>query len=204
MEYALAGWSGVNRKELPVEPAEYQQIYEAKSKLVDALRIEEKYNMVLENYRDFEQYLLEATLRYMLFSEAAWPRLVAIIYEAARRVQNLLSTSRLYLDQVRHDLSAMYGSGSANALAFVSATNKEYDDRLGYRAMEALRNYMQHRSLSLGRVLLGGERRQLPHGEFGITTIQLRHQRRSSAGRTPPSSRLSTPGYVFRRLRSRT
>ena len=130
--------------------------------------------MLLENYRDLEQYLLDATLRYMLFEEPAWPRLVAIIYEAARRVQNLLSTARLYLDQVKHDLSSMYGSENANASAFVQATNKEYNERLGYRTMEALRNYMQHRSLPLGEVSLGGERRKLPSGEMGVTTIRLK------------------------------
>lgn len=35
-------------------------------------------------------------------------------------------------------------------------TSPEYDARLGYRVMEALRNYVQHRGLPLHSITVGG------------------------------------------------
>ena len=55
MEYLLAGWTRSDRRTLSIGPAEYELIHTAKARLVDALRIEEKFNLLLENYRDVEQ-----------------------------------------------------------------------------------------------------------------------------------------------------
>jgi hypothetical protein len=52
--------------------------------------------------------------------------------------------ARLYIDQVAHDLNAICGSGSANPAAFLEWADEEYDRRLGYRTMDALRNFISN------------------------------------------------------------
>ena len=56
----------------------------------------------------------------------------------------LLLFWRLCLDQVRADLSARFGKTSTQWATFVEATNRCYDESLGYRLAEGLRNFVQH------------------------------------------------------------
>ena len=60
-----------------------------------------------------------------------------------RRLMNLLSSARTYAEQVavRHIPQVL---PEADAAAVKAAFSKEYDERLGYRAMDALRNHAQH------------------------------------------------------------
>jgi hypothetical protein len=170
MMYGLEGWAGTGHYLLPLEQDEYNRIRVAKRRLSDALQIEEKYGMLLENYREFKQSLLDSTLEYMLFdSPAAWQSMISMIYQNARRVTNLLSTARLYVDQSVHDLKSIYGDGSDTVAAFKSWKNEQYDGLLGYRAMEALRNYMQHRGLPVRSISVGGQWR----GEANVFTVRI-------------------------------
>jgi uncharacterized damage-inducible protein DinB len=172
MQYELAGWDGTKRVSLPIDKADFERTQDAKERLIDVLRIEEKYNMLLENYEEFEKALLGATLNHVLFSEPVWASLVSMGYQTARRLQNVLSMARLYIDQVCHDLRVMYGSDAANLATFEEWTHQEYESRLGYRTMEALRNFMQHRSLPVQGMSIGGERRELASGSFNVYTIR--------------------------------
>jgi hypothetical protein len=61
-------------------------------------------------------------------------------------VLNLLTTSRLYVDQIPHNINGIY----ADKQKMASVERKmahEYDSNLSYRVIEALRNYAQHRGL---------------------------------------------------------
>ncbi len=70
----------------------------------------------------------------------------------ARRLVNILTTSRLYCDQIKADLSGLYG-GLENAPADPrTLLSAEYDARLGFRVMECLRNHFQHQSLPIAGI----------------------------------------------------
>jgi hypothetical protein len=149
-DYLLAAHTDPGKYEqLPLEEAEFMRIKGAREHILTMVLIEEKFGMVLENYFEFEQTLLDLALRFMVFADLAFTSVMKSLFLTSRRVQNLLSSARLYVDQVRHDLSQLYGGDSERQKSFETATRREYDARLGYRAMEALRNYMQHRSLPL-------------------------------------------------------
>jgi hypothetical protein len=138
-----------NYEQFLIEESEFERIRKARDHILTAVLIEEKFGMVLENYFEFEQALLDVALRFMVFADMEFASIMRTLFLTSRRVQNLLSSARLYVDQVKHDLSHRYGSDSEQGRSFEAATQREYDTRLGYRAMEALRNYMQHRSLPL-------------------------------------------------------
>jgi len=65
--------------------------------------------------------------------------------QITRRIINLLSTGRLYLDQSIHNLNNISSIKLKNIEEIKKEKNKQYDQYLDYRVMEALRNYVQHR-----------------------------------------------------------
>ncbi|CAN5917521.1 hypothetical protein BH11GEM1_BH11GEM1_20920 [soil metagenome] len=114
-----------------------------------ALDIEEKLNIVLENFEEFEGALLSLALDRALFQQGEWSSQIADLHSLNRRLVNLLATARLYIDQVPHSLSLLFETNREIPDAFDRMKSREYDGFVGYRAMEAVRNYMQHRSLPI-------------------------------------------------------
>ena len=132
---------------VPISEAEFDAIRAAKQRLVFGVGIEEKIDLVLENYAELERSLLDMALEHSIFPGNISALLDGGTHLVNRRIANFLTTARLYLDQLGHDLSKIYGKESDEYKNFKKSTNVEYDSVLGYRVMEALRNHVQHRSL---------------------------------------------------------
>ena len=107
------------------------------------LSIEEKFDLVMENYAELEVELLRCTAQMFFFQEVSWDRASDLRNLVNRRLVNLLSAVRMYFDQVSHDLSVL----QENDAPFESIRRQEHHAHLGYRVMEELRNHAQHRSL---------------------------------------------------------
>lgn len=152
MKYKIARAAMSLPGSIDLTPEEYATIRQAKRRLVLVLGIEEKFDLVLENYAEYERSLLELTLHQMLYRDLDWSSFRTDIQLVNRRLANLLSAARLYLDQSGHDLVAMYGSDSEVANGVRVERNCQYDTKLGYRVMEAVRNCAQHRSLPVHRM----------------------------------------------------
>lgn len=118
-----------------------------KDNLLEVLYIEEKYNLILENYAEFELELFNNNLKEMLYNNLDWSSSVKKIFSTNRRIINVLTVCRLYLDQVAHNISTIYGSNSEQEKVFKKLTHQEYDSNLAYEVMDCLRNYLQHRGL---------------------------------------------------------
>lgn len=126
---------------------EYEAAKGARRGVLASLEIEEKLNLVLENYAEFELELQHLTTRFYLFHDNTWSSCIGDLQLVNRRFANLLSSSRLYIDQIKHDTSKLYGKASSQLQALEQSFSNQYDGNLGYRAMEALRNFAQHCSL---------------------------------------------------------
>jgi hypothetical protein len=110
--------------------------------LVTAYNVEATFDLLLENYAEFEQDFLRLSLRLSLFGEQGEPLVPQ--REMNRRVTNLLSSVRLYLDQVTRELNSIGGDKSPQAETLMQCRHNQYDSSLAYRAMECLRNHAQH------------------------------------------------------------
>jgi len=139
-----------------VDDTTYRSALHAKKCLREALEIEEKFDLLLSNYGEFEGELLQIGLRAAMYFENEWSASIGSLQTMNRRIVNLLTTCRLYLDQAEHNLSSMYGRDSNVARTMKTARSAEYDARLGYRVMESLRNYVQHRGLPIHSMSLDG------------------------------------------------
>lgn len=141
-----------------ITEAEFGAAKTAKAKLVTLVGIEEKFDLLMENYADYEQEILNLALSYMLFRDMSYPWFRSNDKVLTRRLANLLSAARLYVDQVKHDLATAYGAESCMVQKIRGKFSAEHDGRLGYRVMEATRNYMQHRSLPIRGTTYGQSR----------------------------------------------
>ena len=109
--------------------------------------VEQKFDLVFENYADYERELLDLSLHQALRRDLDWPGSQNDIAAVSRRLANLLSAARLYLDQINHDLRATFGPTSDVPRIVKAKTAEQYDARFGYRLMYSLRNAVQHRSM---------------------------------------------------------
>ena len=146
LRYQIISPDPRHRHVLELTEEDFYQIRSVREYLSEALVLEELFDIVLENYVEFEQELLTLTLKDSLFFSGNWSERIGNLHRMNRRLMNLLSTCRLYLDKTQSTLKSMFDESAKQAFKD-NTISPEYDSRLGYRVMEALRNYVQHYSL---------------------------------------------------------
>lgn len=126
----------------------YAEFKAAKKTCLFALELEEKFALLIDNLAEFECELLQQAESYLLWgfrgehAESMQSRLCL-----DRRLANLLTACRLYLDQTDHGISEIFGKQSDQLAEVKKFKNDLYDNHWGYRLMEALRNHVQHSGL---------------------------------------------------------
>jgi hypothetical protein len=135
----------------PISTDEYENLKKAKFMLQQYLYIEEKLNFFIDNYLELEKEIINISISNLLtpLGTMDWTQNVTEIHKINLRIINLLTTSRMYLDHVSHDLEKVCEDKRDVVFVFEKLKNSEYDNVLGYRVMEALRNYVQHRGLPI-------------------------------------------------------
>lgn len=144
------------RRVLALSKADYIRAKHARLVLTEGLFAEERFSILLENYAEFERDLLKLALQDVLFKPGGWSDRIDELHLLNRRLANLLTICRLYTDQTPQTLNNIFGDDSEEAELFRTSANTEYDAHLGYRVMEALRNYVQHKGLPIHAVTYGG------------------------------------------------
>ena len=128
----------------PITEEEYLKIKDARSALYECLFMEEKFDFLVENYLEFETTLLESTVHDMILQDQnyRWFNLERGLFN--RRLANLLSAGRTYIDHMKQHIDRIFHNRSINPFDINVELSKQYDLRFGYRCMETLRNYVQH------------------------------------------------------------
>jgi len=145
MIHNLRIWALGHDTGIELSESEYDSVVTAMHRVYLARDIEEKLDILLENFMEYERDLLSLALQYSLFPMLDDHRVAIERQLVNRRITNLLSSARMYADQMRHSISQLASGGSVpDAAALFSA---EYDNHLEYRIAEALRNFSQHRAL---------------------------------------------------------
>lgn len=142
--FVLKSWSG---ETLPSDRNEWEALVTANKTLAVALEVEMKFDLLMTNFFEFEKHLVDLALRQLVFGTYPKFESLANHQTSNRLLFNLLSTGRLYIEQIDKDLVLLYGSDSAEETSLNESLSKQYDKRFGYRFMELLRNYAQHRSI---------------------------------------------------------
>ncbi len=145
MDYTLEPLTIGCKAIVPLSKDEYESIRSAKSSLAMALALEEKFDLLVENYMELEQSLVGTGIRRMIV--AGWDYRQIQIERGLfnRRLVNLLTAARTYVDHSPQHINDLRAAGCCDEQYSIDeAFAAQYDSRLGYRVMSAVRNYVQH------------------------------------------------------------
>jgi hypothetical protein len=101
MRYALVTLAGMSDRVVQISKSQHDATVEAKAALLECLFVEEKFDLVIENYLELEMTLLECALRYLAAPLLDNQRADTDRALFNRRLVNLLSGAGTYADQVR-------------------------------------------------------------------------------------------------------
>ncbi len=152
---------------IPIDLEEFTQLKLSKSVLYSAKAIEETYDLLVQNYLEFEQEILSILSRQMIVVEDGYDDSYEIQSRLNRRVVNLLTSTKLYYDHIEKHVRTCMGEDDSEGRRAKSFFSLEYDTHAEYRFMEALRNYVQHYGLAVHSMSLNsnwegeGDHRQL-------------------------------------------
>jgi hypothetical protein len=149
MQYGIKRLVSGGPKFLELTQDEYEDIKRARNHLLQVLYLEEKFDLLMQNYFEYEMELLRSATHTMLFLDISYNRMQDDMNSMIRQIVNLLSAARLYVDQSVHHLSNIYECNSPKVKQFCDEKSTQYDRLLGYRTMEALRNHVQHRGFPI-------------------------------------------------------
>lgn len=155
MRYSLRKVALGNIPEIDITAEEYSRYEKARKILSNALAIEEKYEIVVSNYLDFEKQILDTTTSYMVREHLDYSDFFDVRLGFNIRLVNLLTAVRLYVDQLSQNVRDCIPSDPNAENVVKTMFSKEYDENKEYRFMEALRNYVQHRGIPVHRTQQG-------------------------------------------------
>lgn len=111
--------------------------------------VEEKYENVIENYIDWESVISQRALQQMVSFSIDYTEYQDARKAIARKLLNLLASTRLFLDSLPRHAKRIIDDDESALKRIKDAPSTQYDARLSYRLMEALRNYSQHAALPI-------------------------------------------------------
>lgn len=134
---------------IKIDEVKFNRLLQCKEVLSAALAIEEKYELLLSNYLELEKQVLNTTMEKMLYSSADYSESFYNRISFNQRIVNLLTSTKLYTDQIQQHVKCCIPMDDTIADSVKQLFSDEYDAVFEYRFMEALRNYVQHRSLAI-------------------------------------------------------
>lgn len=150
---------------------EFNSIKVAKAGMLECVFLEQKFDFLIENYLEFEKDLLNATADHMVIGsqESQWYQTKRDLFN--RRIMNLLTTGKTYIDSAPQHVNNFLGRTSDQALSVKKIFNDTYDTYLGYRAMYEIRNFVQHRGLPVHGSRYGANWIDRENGRMMLNTI---------------------------------
>ena len=129
--------------ELEITNSEFEEFVRTKQIVMDTLLLEEKFDIVVQNYVELEQTLMNSVLTYMLLGNHDFTSFNNRRGLIDRRIYNLLSSCRSYIDYAVQCAGAVPGCKNEVKSEF----SRFYDQHFAYRLMEALRDFVTHGGL---------------------------------------------------------
>lgn len=154
-----------------IDASSYETIREHKANLLYALEIEERFDILLGNYVEFEEDILKMSLRHVVIRKQDPNDLNTQRREMNRRIANFLSSAMLYRDHLKHDIRSIFGKGSPQEIDLEKEISFHYDRSFSYRLMEAIRNYVQHRGVAASSVSVKFQLTELQPGAQVACTV---------------------------------
>lgn len=150
---------------IEITESEYNSLGKSRTVLINALAIEEKYEILLSNYLEFEQELLRISSYYMVRRHVGYEEYFYVRLNLDIKMVNMLTAAKLYVDQLNQNVKECLPDVPHIKETVKSLFSREYDNNRYYRFMEVLRNYVQHRGIPVHNIQQ--PHRWTSHGEDG-------------------------------------
>jgi len=147
MKYELRNRITFDDQIIDLTEKEFESIKEYSKNLLEVKLIEEKFDILIKNFFDYEMNILESSHRQMLYGYSKSFHGDEEIFEINRMIANLLSSCRIYIDHTQNHLDRIYGGNTVEISRFKKIVKDIYDNNFSYRFMYELRNHVQHNSL---------------------------------------------------------
>jgi len=148
IEYYISQNSFNEKYAIPLNNADWKEIKSANEFILNILFIEQKYDLMISNYYEFEENLLQQALDHSIRSYGSHELLDSLL-NTTRKVINLISSIVLFSEHVekRHTKRFLFDQ-EKDAEVF-----KEFRDftknSMDYRFIKGLRNHVAHRDLPM-------------------------------------------------------
>jgi len=148
MKYLISKHTSRSPGEIEIDETVYREVKVSRNNLFRMLFLEERLDILIDNYFEYENELL-IVARMMIFNNEDYFSMGKDRYVINRRIVNLLSAGKMYIDQTIHHLNNIYGKNSSIPKEVEEYILSVYEMNIGYRFMEALGNYIQHRGFAI-------------------------------------------------------
>ncbi len=136
----------------------YDSVKPAKQGIQEIISIEEKFDLMMENYVELETTLLSLGMSHLAFSTFEYNEMLSSRNLISRRIVNLLSSAILYRDAFPQHVNNVFGARHDAAKQLSSALKDATSLPMPYRMMEAIRNYVQHQELPIEGIVFDGHK----------------------------------------------
>ena len=141
-----------DQPKIEIDATRYAALKDALEVQEVALEIEEKFDLLMANYEEFEREILTVALAHTVRANPTWSGMSSARLLLSRRIVNLLSTGRLYVDQVKHSVKRSSTQTGCTWKQAEAVFSEQSQKAFGFRIMKALRNHVQHRSLAISGI----------------------------------------------------
>lgn len=160
MKYILTQLKFQESTEVEISFEEFQELKRAKEILSECLTVEERFEFIVSNFLDLEKEVLSLCVDYMVRHESDYEHLFEIRQKCNRRLINLLTTTKLYIDQAEKRLYKLFENIDQERIKeqIGELFNNEFDSFVEYQFMEGIRNHVQHAGLPVHLTNSGASR----------------------------------------------
>ena len=137
------------RTYVKISDIQYKAFADARYAIINAIYVEEKFDVIIENFRELEMELLNTTASYVLFENRQPHDRYFERSTFNRKILNLLNACKLYQEQTDLYISDLSNTTSVSKDDLSNIKSKQYDEHSGYRIIEALCKYVQTRGVPI-------------------------------------------------------
>ncbi|WP_342154218.1 hypothetical protein [Methylorubrum sp. SB2] len=169
-EYAIAFVKIGPQRVAHISEQAFQDIVLSTNNWRNFVNIEEKYDIMMENFCEFERACFDIALRHMLF-EIPDDIFLGETALLNRNLLNYLTSTTMYIDQTKRHLTNVCGRGSPEIAQFNELLVSLKNSNAGMFILEHLRNFAQHASGAIDSISIGGSRSQLNQKDITVYDV---------------------------------
>jgi len=184
VKYGLVLLSAASPDHLELSGSEFQCLRTARTSYLTLVDIEEKFDIIVEAYFEYERTRLDLALRHTMTWDLPHIVLTADMRIINLRLLSLLASAKLYLAHLSHDFAALYGRRSSKWATIDEIRKSLEAGSLSFQIAKVLRDHIQHRGLPVNTLFYrmtkrgeGGQRRLLVGTDPQLDVHQLERDR---------------------------